>query len=534
MNGRRARAGAKNYKAADLAENARLEKEKALYVTGASLLLVLLSFATRGPTAFFTEASAGVTSFFGSDLAAQAAYALAFFIAVALILTRPRNGNEGFFASLFFSVSGLLVYAIYALGNCIHILLAIGGSCLGIGVAFFLMIWIDFLSYFEIQTGKKLLLISNLVSVPLCLALTFCPMALRIVLVALVTLPGVTACTALALPILREARSIPRDTNVSKIKSAASKLITAIICAAMFFTVYALTNYGWNPSETPDRSSNFIPQAGTLVAVGILAILWFKLNISISIEQMYTAMFPILATLFLAGHFLSGWLLIVLSFIGSICMALMSIMMTFICIEVSRNHRVSCQVIYGLFAGIVYLAKVPQTYMRAAFATPGASPNVSVLSLLLYLITIPLLWIVTRRFNRISQEDPVQRKVFSDPSNQSACYADPIVDVTDRRCLIVAQAHDLSNRQTEILMLLAKGRDVPFIASSLSLAESTVKGYKKALYSALGIHSKKELLDLIDAVPLDISSQAEQAPRKLRAEMEQPSEEEHVTNCAAH
>lgn len=509
MNRAMAQTDAAGKKTADPTGNAKLNKEKALYVIGASLLLVLLSFATRGPAAFFTEESAGVTSFFGSDLAAQAAYALAFFVAVALILLRPKNGNGGFFVSLFFSIGGLLSYAIYASGNFTHALLAIGGSCLSIGVAFFLMIWIDFLSYFEIQTGKKLLLISNLVSVPLCLALTFCSLALRVVLVALVTLPGVTACTALALPILREARSIPRDTNVSKIRSAASKLITAVICAAMFFTVYALTNYGWNPSGIPDRSVDFISQAGTLVAIGILAILWFKLHISASIEQMYTAMFPVLATLFLAGQFLSGWLLIVLSFIGSICMALMSIMMTFICIEVSRNHQVSCQAVYGLFAGIVYLAKVPQTYMRAAFATPEASPNVSVLSLLLYLITIPLLWIVTRRFNRTSQENPVPRTTLSDPNNQAACCANPIVDVTDRRCLIIAQAHGLSNRQAEILVLLAKGRDVPFIAGSLSLAESTVKGYKKALYGTLGVHSKKELLDLIDAVPLNISSQAE-------------------------
>ena len=46
--------------------------------------------------------------------------------------------------------------------------------------------------------------------------------------------------------------------------------------------------------------------------------------------------------------------------------------------------------------------------------------------------------------------------------------------------------------------MLCKGRTKAYIAESMFVTENTVKGHTKRLYAKLGVHSKKELQQLID------------------------------------
>ena len=55
----------------------------------------------------------------------------------------------------------------------------------------------------------------------------------------------------------------------------------------------------------------------------------------------------------------------------------------------------------------------------------------------------------------------------------------------------------MTKRETEILSLLARGRDVSFICNELYLARNTVKGYTKRIYARLDIHSKQEAIDIV-------------------------------------
>ena len=52
------------------------------------------------------------------------------------------------------------------------------------------------------------------------------------------------------------------------------------------------------------------------------------------------------------------------------------------------------------------------------------------------------------------------------------------------------------------LLLLAKGRDVPSIAKQLFISENTVRSHSKSIYKKLDIHSKQELLDLLETIEL--------------------------------
>lgn len=61
----------------------------------------------------------------------------------------------------------------------------------------------------------------------------------------------------------------------------------------------------------------------------------------------------------------------------------------------------------------------------------------------------------------------------------------------------VAQACGLTPRETEVLSLLAAGRSVPYIASDLCIAESTVKHHTSSIYRKIGVSDRQSLIDVI-------------------------------------
>lgn len=61
-----------------------------------------------------------------------------------------------------------------------------------------------------------------------------------------------------------------------------------------------------------------------------------------------------------------------------------------------------------------------------------------------------------------------------------------------------AQRYGLTERETQILGYLARGRSAPFIREELSLSKSTVATHIRHIYDKLGVHSKQELLSLLE------------------------------------
>lgn len=65
------------------------------------------------------------------------------------------------------------------------------------------------------------------------------------------------------------------------------------------------------------------------------------------------------------------------------------------------------------------------------------------------------------------------------------------------RCRAVASRYNLTERETEVLELLCRGRGKAYIAEALCVSENTVRHHCKNIYSKLQVHSREELMDLI-------------------------------------
>lgn len=62
---------------------------------------------------------------------------------------------------------------------------------------------------------------------------------------------------------------------------------------------------------------------------------------------------------------------------------------------------------------------------------------------------------------------------------------------------VLAKEYKLTPREVEVFELLARGRSVPFIRDSLVISRDTAATHVKHIYSKLGVHSRQELIDLV-------------------------------------
>lgn len=74
----------------------------------------------------------------------------------------------------------------------------------------------------------------------------------------------------------------------------------------------------------------------------------------------------------------------------------------------------------------------------------------------------------------------------------------------EQSCLVLAERHNLTKREREIVVCMAHGKDKQAIAEALYISEGTVKVHARNIYHKLGIHSKQELITLVEKIEASI------------------------------
>ena len=64
------------------------------------------------------------------------------------------------------------------------------------------------------------------------------------------------------------------------------------------------------------------------------------------------------------------------------------------------------------------------------------------------------------------------------------------------RCQALGQRFSLSEREREVLVLIAEGRSSARIQEDLSIAAGTVNYNTRNIYAKLGVHSRQEIIDM--------------------------------------
>lgn len=77
-------------------------------------------------------------------------------------------------------------------------------------------------------------------------------------------------------------------------------------------------------------------------------------------------------------------------------------------------------------------------------------------------------------------------------------------ELFDRRCAEIVKLYQLSPREADILVFLAKGRNAAWIQEQLTISPHTVKSHIYNIYRKLDIHSQQKLMSFVEEFPLDI------------------------------
>jgi len=72
------------------------------------------------------------------------------------------------------------------------------------------------------------------------------------------------------------------------------------------------------------------------------------------------------------------------------------------------------------------------------------------------------------------------------------------VDPIGRQCARVSAAFGLTEREADVMALLAHSRNVPFITDELVISRNTIKTHIKHIYQKLDVHSQQELIDMVE------------------------------------
>lgn len=106
--------------------------------------------------------------------------------------------------------------------------------------------------------------------------------------------------------------------------------------------------------------------------------------------------------------------------------------------------------------------------------------------------TVGFLLILLLAFASIALPPTIVRQSASDNANSGTAINE------ESAVTRTAREYHLSERETEILGYLVRGRSQPFIQETLYLSKSTVSTHVKHIYKKLDVHSKQELIDLVE------------------------------------
>ena len=76
--------------------------------------------------------------------------------------------------------------------------------------------------------------------------------------------------------------------------------------------------------------------------------------------------------------------------------------------------------------------------------------------------------------------------------------AETVVSPMDNACAAISEHFGLSEREREVLLLLARGHSRAYIRDALFISKNTIATHARHIYQKTGTHSQQELIVLVE------------------------------------
>lgn len=243
--------------------------------------------------------------------------------------------------------------------------------------------------------------------------------------------------------------------------------------------------------------------------VGAIVVFCFIVFVAHRIPKVSTVsrvVMPVLAAMLVFLPFLSERYNLVFSMLLLGSYYFVALLITYLIVEAAQTRKVSPYVLMGVAMGVARVCLAVALLSGYAAGVAGGGPGdeaehtmryLVIIVVVLYALCMALVFFSRDRKRRRAEE------ASADAPSEGAVGADSVSvpeteSTLDACCASVAREGGLTEREAEILVYLARGRTKAYIADALFVTENTVRSHVRNIYSKLDVHTRQELLDLLE------------------------------------
>lgn len=461
-------------------------------------------------TLFVGRANRGTDSFCDAlMLATIAVYAVMFLLCWRLDESRPLTSrflNRSCLAQVALIVCGIGLIALAPLVEQFEIASTVAGICLGSGMGLGVYEWVYLFMRRGAMAARQSLVASWLLGVGIFALLALVPSLLRLILLCILGIASV----ALELGYARtthktDAAESGASRDVSMERSAGTdehnkarelrQFVPIAVAATVLGFAYGMSGplqLSGGGASTGDVAllANHVGTA--LIAALVASLILFASTGRLNLLPVFLAAFTLDTTAAIALPFAGdGYFPLCASIFGMVN-RVAGMLVLYSCVTLP-NLRVFYRVAPFLLGASSLGLTVGVAIGNALFASiaNGYVVLMVVTLAIMYVMFVALtVALVTRGWRG---EPIVSAAPVPNPAEKPASEVDSHTPASE-----IASLYGLSERETEVMGYLSKGRGVSFTAEQLGLSQNTVKAYAKSLYKKLDVHSREELIDLVD------------------------------------
>lgn len=352
----------------------------------------------------------------------------------------------------------------------------------GLSIGWLYLLWGEFYSALDIKPAIALLFGSVMVAALTKIAVSF----------ASPTVPGALACTTLPLVSAwcwRAAKRTPPPESPHGDRFSAKTLYTlkdmALGVAVFSFALGVIRTLDLEYFSQPFLFESIAHLIEIAVCIGALA-LTYRRREDFDVAHMWLFVLLVIATGLVAGELLSGAL-------GSLSFAILTAAQMFALAflwlalsDIAHASRYPTDLVFGVGWSLYALPVAGGSLCTLTMSFSIDLPRLSLLVIYVLLLAV---------FLFMRERAPYHVRLFADLNPPLS--SDRISRLTDQASALAGK-YGLSEREQEIVVLYAQGRNRAFISGKLFISENTVRDHIKNVYKKMRIHSKQELIDALE------------------------------------
>ena len=475
------------------------------YTTGYQTLVVIVSFVANMTTLFLVAARMERNPSFYDKLPASA-------------FTACIMAGLGLLAG-----SGVAASSGFLPGEVALAPLLAGAVLVGVGYGYFWGSWAECLGRMHPSRTSFYLPAVLLLTALLFVAFSFCSEELGVpALLLMLPLPVLSQ-----LCLTRCNREVPPDraalsTDSRRYRTALGSLVSLIVASLVLSCLFG---YVWQMTVVSVDSAyeaHRLPLiANVVAAVALIGLVLFARR-RIDLALTFKVIVPILVVLFALMPAFWTTNPVELNVVMSACYGVFDVIIWYMVASTAYDLSVSGFVVGGIVRGISIIARLVGIGIGYVVMLIPESPSILVIGVsvgaVYVLAMLALLQNTRHRFSFLNLGN-AKAKEESEPaatqgpapqaaartatalesgngesSPVAAALAEPGGDVFDQ----IATYYGLTRREAEVLPYLARGRSAKVIAEALFVSESTVRTHTRRILEKTALHSKQDLIDLIE------------------------------------